>query len=77
MYKRQVLLDERAIFPVSTTLHGEYGYDGDVAVSLPCLIGRSGVLRRVPVDLDDWETKALEKSVAAVKRAIEDSAQNL
>lgn len=74
---RAVLLDERAIFPVSTTLHGEYGYDGDVAVSLPCLIGRSGVLRRVPVDLDDWETKALEKSVAAVKRAIEDSAQNL
>lgn len=68
---RAVLLDERVIYPVSTTLHGEYGHDGDVALSLPCLIGREGVLRRFEVALNDWEIGAMNRSVDAVRAAIE------
>lgn len=40
---KAVMLDERSVYPVSTTLHGQYGYDWDVALSMPCVIGRNGV----------------------------------
>jgi malate/lactate dehydrogenase len=37
-----VLLDERTIYPVSRTLYGCYGFDGDVALRVPSVIGRQG-----------------------------------
>lgn len=52
-----VLLDERSIYPASTTLRGPYGYDGDMALSMPCMMGREGVLNELPVNLNDRETK--------------------
>nr|WP_272212765.1 hypothetical protein [Marinicella sp. W31]MDC2878682.1 hypothetical protein [Marinicella sp. W31] len=70
---KAVLLDERSIYPASTTLHGEYGYDGDVALSMPCIIGREGVIARLPVSLNAWEADKLAGSAAFIKAAMRDA----
>ncbi|MEJ6013546.1 L-lactate dehydrogenase [Corynebacterium sp. H127] len=67
---RAVLLDEKAIYPACTTLRGEYGHSGDVALSLPTVIGAGGAERRIPVSLNAWEALALERSVAAIQQAM-------
>ena len=70
---RAVLLDERSIYPASTTLRGEYGHDGDVALSMPCVIGSDGILKRLPVRLDPWESIKLGESVAFIQAAMRDA----
>lgn len=67
---RHVLLDEKVIVPACTTLRGEYGYDGTVALSMPSLLGKNGVEKRFEVRLNAWEQEALEKSVNAISEAI-------
>ncbi|MFT8394894.1 lactate/malate family dehydrogenase [Propionibacterium sp.] len=67
---RAVVLDEQAIWPASSTLHGEYGHDGDVALSMPSVIGRGGLERRIPVTLDDWESAQLQISIDYVQQTI-------
>ncbi|AKK02467.1 lactate/malate family dehydrogenase [Corynebacterium epidermidicanis] len=67
---RAILLDERTIFPTCTTLRGEYGYDGTVALSLPTLIGAGGAQRRFELTLDEWESQALRRTVAAIQDAM-------
>lgn len=61
-----VLRDERAVLTVSTRLHGECGIDG-VAVSLPCVVGASGVERVLPPELAEGEMEELRKSAEAVR----------
>lgn len=73
MLARAVLIDERSIYTVSTTLRGEYGYDGDVATSVPSLIGAGGVKKRLEIPLNDVEKRDLADSVAAIKVAISDA----
>jgi L-lactate dehydrogenase len=70
---KAVLLDERSVYPASTTLRGQYGYDGDVALSMPCLIGRAGILRQLPVKLNDWEAKKLSESAAFIQSTMKDA----
>lgn len=70
---RAVLLDERSVYPASTTLRGQYGHDGDVALSMPCVIGREGILRRLPVALNDWESRKLEESIAFIQATMRDA----
>ncbi|SER54595.1 L-lactate dehydrogenase [Propionibacterium cyclohexanicum] len=70
---RSVLLDERVVFPVCSTLRGEYGHDGDVALSMPSLIGRGGVEARLPVALDEWENEHLEQTIAAIQATMADA----
>ncbi|NJP40538.1 L-lactate dehydrogenase [Oscillospiraceae bacterium HV4-5-C5C] len=65
-----VLLDERTVYPVSRTLYGCYGFDGDVALSVPSIIGRHGVEQTIPVSLDEREQGLLEASAAYIKQTI-------
>lgn len=67
---KAVMLDERSVYPVSTTLHGQYGYDGDVAFSMPCIIGKNGVEQQLEVPLDDQELEWLHQSVEYIKEAM-------
>lgn len=60
--------DSRNVLPVSVPLHGEFGLT-DVALSLPCIVGRRGVLQTLKVQLDREETVALHKSAEALRRA--------
>ena len=70
---RAVLLDERSIYPAATTMHGEYGYNGDVAFSMPCIIGREGIVKKLPVSLNAWEAQKLAESAAFIQAAMKDA----
>lgn len=70
---KAVLLDEKSIYPASTTLSGQYGHDGDVALSMPCIIGREGILKQLPIKLNEWETQKLEKSIAFIQATMRDA----
>lgn len=63
-----IVRDEKSILPVSTVLHGEYGLE-DVALSIPTIVGSSGVEARVPVPLDEGEAEKLRRS-AELLRAV-------
>jgi L-lactate dehydrogenase len=64
---RAVLRDERSILTVSTVLQGEQGLSG-VALSLPCLLGRSGRLSTIPLSLDEGEHEALARSAEVLEK---------
>ena len=61
-----VLRDEKAIFPVSIPLHQYHGHSG-IALSVPCIIGRSGVEEVIEVKMSWEEKQKLEKSVNTLK----------
>ncbi len=70
---RAVLFDEQAMWPVCSTLHGEYGFDGDVAFSLPSIIGADGVEKRFAVSLNEWEQEQLAATAADIQQTIKDA----
>lgn len=70
---KAVLLNEKSVYPVSTTLNGQYGYNGDVAFSMPCVIGRNGVERQLEIPLDKEETKWLKESAEYIKKAMKNA----
>lgn len=60
-----VLGDERSVLPVSSLMDGYRGISG-VAMSVPSIVGREGVLRRLEVPMDDREVERLHASAAAL-----------
>jgi L-lactate dehydrogenase len=67
---KAILLDERSVYPVSTTLHGQYGYDRDVAFSMPCVVGRNGVEKQLEIPLDERETELMHKSAKYIQETM-------
>lgn len=61
---RCLLRGERRVLTVSR-LHG------DVVYSLPCIVDRAGAVEVIDPELDEAETKALEKSVRVLREARE------
>ena len=73
---KAILLDENSIFPASTTMYNqEYGLE-KVAFSMPCVIGRAGIVKKIPVALNEWEQQQLQKSVAYIKATMLDAQIN-
>lgn len=66
---KAVLYDEHAVLTVSTPLGGEYGIE-DVSLSLPSVIGKDGVLKRIPLPLPAEEEELLHKSADSVKAVL-------
>jgi L-lactate dehydrogenase len=66
---KAVLYDEHAVLTVSTPLGGEYGIE-DVSLSLPSVIGKDGVLKRIPLPLPAEEEELLHKSADNVKAVL-------
>ena len=64
-----IMRDERAIMPISSLMVGEYGID-DVCLSMPTVVGRDGVVYRVPIPMDETEKAELAASAAALKKVI-------
>ena len=58
---RAIVGDERSVLPVGTLLEGEYGVSGAV-MSVPCVIGRTGVQRVVACRLTPEENEAFQAS---------------
>lgn len=64
---RTILRDQRRIHPVSVLAKSLYGINGgDVFLSLPAMLGRSGVLGVTNVELTDMEAKQLKNSAMAI-----------
>ncbi len=64
-----VLRDEHSVLTVSSPLHGECGL-WDVALSLPCVIGRGGIERILPLRLTAEEQYQLEQSAQTIKETV-------
>ncbi|MDD3285465.1 MAG: L-lactate dehydrogenase [Patescibacteria group bacterium] len=65
---RAVLFDKKTVFTISHPLNGEFDIKG-VCLSLPAVIGRHGVLRRVNMEISAEEKKLLQASAAKLKTA--------
>lgn len=66
---RSIAGDDRHTMPVSTWVDGPFGIQ-DVCLSLPCVIGREGVVRLMQPRLDRREQQMLRHSASVVREAI-------
>lgn len=62
----EIIHDTNVILPISCVLDGEYGVK-DLAVSVPCVIGRNGINRIQQIKLNEEEKRAFERSVDVIK----------
>lgn len=67
-----IVNDIGEIIPVSTVLHGEYGVDG-YAMSVPCQVGRNGVVNIRKLVMTDSEQEQLKHSAEVIRKACSDS----
>ena len=66
-----IALDQNRILPVSTVQDGAcYGIH-DVAISIPTVVGRTGAVQRVEIDLWPKELQGLRASAAAIKPTLD------
>jgi len=65
-----VALDRRAILPVSSVQRGCYGIK-DVALSVPTVVGRGGVMSTHEIDLWPKEVQALRKSGQVLRQTVD------
>ena len=61
-----VVRDEKSILPVSCALHGEFGIDG-ATLSIPCIVGKEGAEKIIPISLSDEEHTKLHYSAEMLK----------
>ncbi|HPV70635.1 MAG TPA: L-lactate dehydrogenase [Candidatus Magasanikbacteria bacterium] len=66
---RAILYDENHIFPLSSLLTGQYGLE-DVCLSLPTVIGRSGIKKVLEIKLNDEELSKLRQSAKTISETI-------
>lgn len=67
---KSILLNEKTLYPVTVTLQGEYGYDGNLATSLLCLIGAQGVEKRLALPLNHWEEENFKASADYIQTTL-------
>ena len=67
--------DENSVLPVAHVLSEQYGPLKDVAISLPCVVNRSGVARVVRPMMDEAETAALVKSAETLRGFMSEALQ--
>jgi L-lactate dehydrogenase len=68
---RAIRDDTHQVLPVSTRLSGEFQDMKDVALSLPCVIGRQGRMAIVPPVLSPDEEAALRNSYEVLREALQ------
>ncbi len=64
-----VLLNKRALLPVSSLINGAYGIR-DICLSVPSVVGRQGVEKHVEIKLWPKEQMALQQSAKALKETL-------
>lgn len=65
-----VALDQRRILPVSSLQNGCYGMR-DVCISVPTVVGKSGVVKQVEIELWPKEKTALQNSARVLRETID------
>ncbi len=66
---RAIVLDTREVLPISSVVNGAYGLR-DVAISIPTVVGRDGVIKHIELDLWPKEKQELSRSAASLKQTI-------
>lgn len=64
-----IVRDEKSILPISSMMYGEYGIE-DVSLSMPAIVGKSGMEAKVPIVLNELERARLEQSADTLKEII-------
>lgn len=64
-----IVRDEHSVLPVSNLLHGEYGIDG-LCMSIPAVVGKSGVETALDIPLSPTEQGALLRSAETLGEVI-------
>jgi L-lactate dehydrogenase len=65
-----IALDSRRILPVASLVNGPYGIR-DVCISVPTVLGRSGVVSQLEIDLWAKEVSALKRSAEVLRETID------
>jgi L-lactate dehydrogenase len=68
---RAIHTDARQVLPVSTRLNGEFLDMKDVALSLPCVIGKQGRVAVLPPAMTAEEESALRTSYTVLREAVQ------
>ncbi|MEH6679134.1 MAG: malate dehydrogenase [Sediminicola sp.] len=61
-----IACDQKKMFPCSTFLEGEYGLE-DICIGVPVLIGKNGIEKIVPLELNDAEKDKMQESAVGVR----------
>jgi malate dehydrogenase len=64
-----ILRDKKRVLPCAAYLEGEYGVQG-LYMGVPVILGSSGVVRVLEVDLKEEEAAAFQKSAEAVRSTV-------
>ena len=65
-----ILRNEHSILTVSLLLQGEYGID-DICLSVPCVVGKTGVERILTAQLSEDEQAALRASAQTLQKVLD------
>lgn len=68
---KAILNDNKAIFPLSVYLDGEYGQK-DVFIGAPAVIGRNGIESVIEIPLNDAESEKMALSARTLKNVIDE-----
>lgn len=66
-----IVRNEKSILPVSSLMTGEYGLN-DVVLSIPAVVGETGVQKVIPIELNDEELAKLKDSANILKDIAKD-----
>lgn len=64
---RNILLDTKAVLPLSVHLEGEYGLN-DIQCGVPCAVGKNGIERIVELPMTAEEREALDRSAEIIRK---------
>ncbi|MBD3262083.1 MAG: L-lactate dehydrogenase, partial [Candidatus Altiarchaeales archaeon] len=64
-----ILRDEYSVLPVSTYLADYFGV-GDVCLSVPTIINRGGIKKKLKLNLTGREEKLLKQSAAKIRSTL-------
>lgn len=65
-----ILKDQKRVMSCAVELNGEYGVNG-LFVGVPCIIGKNGLEKILPIELNTEEKVEFVKSVAAVQSLVD------
>ena len=66
---RSILTDQHKVYPVSSLIENYYGVN-NVCLSIPCVLGRKGIIEKIKLHLDDNEKKMLKNSASVLNKTI-------
>lgn len=66
---RAILQNQRSVLPVSIPIENYYG-QSDMAVSVPCIVGKNGVEQILNVQLSQAEQELFKNSCQVIKNLL-------